>query len=203
MQLAESYNIIDLFIVVTIFVTLVLGIWKGFVRSLTALASLVLGVVLALKYHQTVSMYLGKISSLDPQVSMILSMVTVFILVQAVFVVIRRILDELLDLTRLTWVDRILGAAMGAGAGFLVVAAAVQVLLMGVPEWPMVKASKLVLPVDRLTEKAVAHAPQQAKEYWQSLITKWKGTQEVPPKATNSPAGRSRAAIASPPGLVK
>jgi membrane protein required for colicin V production len=203
MQFIDSYNLIDVFIVGTILITLVLGLWKGFVRTLTALASLVVGVVLAVRCHGMVAPYLGKISSLDPQISMILSMIIVFILVQVAFVLIRRLLDKLLDLTHLTWLDRVLGAGIGAAAGFLVVASAVEVMLMGVPEWPLVKTSKLVVPVDRLAEKAVMHAPRPAKEQWASLMTKWKGVQDSLPQAPHRQSAASTPLNAAPPGPAK
>jgi membrane protein required for colicin V production len=203
MQFIESYNLVDLCIAATMLVTLILGLWKGFVKTLTGLASLILGVVLALKYHALVAPYLGKISSLDPQISVILSMVVVFILVQVLFVVIRRVLDKLLDLTRLTWLDRVLGAGMGAAAGFLIVASAVQVVLMGIPEWPLVKTSKLVTPVDRLTEKAMMHAPQPAKEQWASFVAKWKGAQEMLPQTSGRHSASSTPMSPAPPGHSK
>ncbi len=177
MPLMDSYNLVDMFILGTLLVSFILGIWKGFVRSLTALASLVLGVLLAFKYYPAVVVYLDKISKLDPQISMILAMVVVFIGVQIVFLIIRRILDFLLDLTRLSWLDRILGAVMGVVAGLVIVAAGAQVLLVGVPDWPVVKASKLIPPVDRLTAKGLTYAPKSARDQWQSFISKWKGTQ--------------------------
>ncbi len=119
--------------------------------------------------------YLGKITKLDPQISTIISMVIVFVVVQAVFVVLRRILDLLLDLTRLTWLDRIFGAVMGVGAGALVVVAVVQALLIGVPDWPLVKTSKLVGPVDRLTSKALTYAPKEARDQWLAFIREVEG----------------------------
>lgn len=203
MHYIESYNLIDLFVVSTMLITVVLGIWKGFVKSLTGLASLVLGVALAMRYHGTVAPYLSKICALDPQISLILSMVVVFILVQVLFVLIRRLLDKLLDVTRLTWLDRTLGAAMGAAAGFLVVAAAVQVILMGIPEWPLVKTSKLIVPVDQLTEKAMTHAPQRAKDQWMSFVTKWKGTQDHLPYIPSRQSASSMTAPATPTGPAK
>jgi membrane protein required for colicin V production len=181
MEFFERYNLIDLFIIGTLLITLTLGIWKGFIRSLTGLASLVFGVVLAMKYYSVVEPYLGKISSLDPHISMILSMVIVFIAVQVVFVVIRRVLDALLDLTRLSWLDRIFGAAMGLVAGFLVVAATVEVMLLGIPEWPLVKESRLARPVDQLAREALQYVPKSARDQVQALISKWKGTRESVP----------------------
>lgn len=202
MKYIEAYNLIDLFIMGTLLVTFVLGIWKGFVRSLTALASVVIGALFAARYHPLVQPYLNKISSLDPQISMILSMVIVFVAVQAVFVVIRRILDALIDLTRLSWLDRCLGAAMGVVAGFLLVACVVQAVLIGIPEWPIAKTSKLIPPVHRLTDEVLARSPKPVRDQVQSFITKWKGTPEPSaPTATNRSAANKTPAVT--PGLAK
>lgn len=203
MAFIESYNLIDLFILGTLLITVILGTWKGFVRSLTALASLVVGVAAAVRYHTLAQPYLSKVSSLDPQISSILCMVIIFILVQIVFLAIRWLLDALLDLTRLSWLDRIFGAAMGFAAGFIVVAAGVQVLLVGVPEWPLVKTSKLVGPVDQLAAKGMNYAPKQARDGLQSLVTKWKSTQEPSASAPRREAASSQKTPGSSPGLVK
>jgi membrane protein required for colicin V production len=194
MQLIEGYNLIDLFVAGVMLIGFLLGIWKGFVRSLTALASLVLGVLFALKYYPRVEPYLGKISSLDPHISMILSMVIVFIAVQVVFVAIRRLLDALVDLTKLSWLDRILGAIMGLAAGFLIAGAAVEVMLTGIPEWPVIKQSKLVAPVHELSQKALSFAPQSARDHLQALTKKWKGIAE-----TTTPKTRGKAAPKAQP----
>lgn len=174
----DSYNMIDLFIVCIVCAGLGLGLWKGCLRSVTALAGLVLGVLLAIRYYEAVTPVLSRITSLDPRVAMIISMIMVFVATQAVFVLIRRAMEALLDFTHLTWLDRILGAGMGAAAGLLVVAAAVQALLVGVPEWPVIKSSKLVKPVEDLTHKAIAFTPAPMKEHWLALTGKWKTSQE-------------------------
>jgi uncharacterized membrane protein required for colicin V production len=202
-SIETTYNFIDIFIAGTLLITFILGTWKGFVRSLTALASLVLGVACALKYYPLVQPYLKKISSLDPNISMILSVIIVFIAVQILFIVVRRILAKLLDLTRLTWLDRIFGALMGAAAGFLLVAAAVQALLIGVPDWPMVKTSKLVQPVNQLTWKGMSYAPKEARDQVQSVITKWKGIQEGTPSAPQRQPAPSEKGPAVSPKIAK
>jgi membrane protein required for colicin V production len=202
MSFLESYNLIDLFILGTLLITVTLGTWKGFVRSLTALASLVVGVVAALRYYTLAQPFLSKVSSLDPQISSVLCMVIIFVLVQIIFVGVRWILAALLDVTRLSGLDRVCGAAMGFAAGFMIVAACVQVILIGIPEWPLIKTSKLVFPVDQLTAKGMNYAPKQAKDQLQSLIAKWKGTQESAPAAPREVIS-SQKSPGAPPGLVK
>jgi membrane protein required for colicin V production len=197
---AESYNLIDLAIVCVILLAFIFGTWKGFIRSLTAWDGLALGVVLAGKYYGLVAPYLNKISSLDRHVSMILSMILIFVGVQVVFVAIRYLMDVLLDLTRLTWLDRALGGAMGLAAGFLIVAASVQALLVGVPEWPPVKTSKLVRPVDQITGQALKHAPEQVREQAQALIAKLKGFSETSPQSGQKPGSPAPKPPAASPG---
>jgi hypothetical protein len=48
---------------------------------------------------------------------------------------------------------------------------------VGVADWPVVKTSKLVIPVDRLTSKGLLYAPKDARDQWQAFISKWKGAQ--------------------------
>lgn len=190
MPVVDSYNLIDLFVMGTLAIGAILGIWKGFIRSAAALASLVLGVVLALKYYRVVEPYLGKVSSLDPHISMILSMVIIFIAVQGLFVVLRRLLDALLDLTKLGWLDRVFGAAMGVVGGGLVVVAVVEALLVGIPEWPAVKESRLAKPVDDAARRAVQYAPLAWTQQMQAFIDQWKGMQAI---STTQPAGERSA----------
>jgi uncharacterized membrane protein required for colicin V production len=90
-------------------------------------------------------------------------MVLVFVLAQIVFVVIRRVLEAILDFTRLGWLDRVFGAAMGVVTGFLIAAAAVQVTLIAAPEWQAVKTSVLALPVEGMTYKLLAYVPQEIR----------------------------------------
>ncbi len=203
MQYVEAYNLIDLFIVVTLVVTGILGIWKGFLRSLTALASIVIGVVLAMKYYPAVQPYLGKISSLDPTISTAISMAIIFIAVQVVFLLVRRVLDALIDVTRLGWLDRTLGAGIGLAAGFLIVVAVVEAALLGIPDWPVVKESKLVQPVDDIARRGLRFAPQQVRDQIQSLTEQWKGTQGTTPPEAGSQAVPSKSKDSSPPKATR
>jgi membrane protein required for colicin V production len=203
MKSLEAYNFIDIFIIGTLLVTLILGLWKGFIRALTAVAGLVVGVVAATKYYPVVQPYLAKISSLDPHISMILSMVAVFIFVQVVFVLIRRGLAALIDVTKLSWLDRVLGGLMGSCAGLMIVAVAVHAVLLTIPEWPVVGSSRLVKPVSALSAKVLNYAPKQARNYVQSLMVKLQETQEPSQPRQPSRSAPHQKAPAIPPGPGK
>lgn len=181
MEQFNGYNILDAVIAGIILLALILGAWKGFLRSLTALTGIVFGIILSARYYGLVQPYLHKVSSLDKHVSMVLSMIIVFVLVQVAFVLIRHALDRLLDLTKLTWLDRSLGALMGFSAGFLIAAALVQSLLIGLPEWPPVKKSQLAQPVNQLTGKAMEYAPANVRELLSSFVYKIKSMSEGTP----------------------
>jgi len=186
MEQFEHYNLIDMFVVLTMAVALMLGLWKGFVRTLTAVAAVLIGVLAATRYHLVVEGYLSRVSSLDPYICTILSMIILFVGVQAVFVLIRKALDAILDFTRLGWLDRVLGAGLGVGAGFLVVAATVQFLILAVPEWPAVRSSKLLGPIEQISTVAISRVPQNIRTSFQRVTNKWKGTLDTNiPSASN------------------
>ncbi len=170
----DMYNPIDLIILGAITVGFILGIWKGFVRTLTALASLAFGVVLAIKYYPTVEPYLGKISALEPHLAMAISMILIFIAVQVIFVIIRRILSAIIDVTNLSWLDRVLGAVMGVFTACLIAAAGIQIALMGMGDSDIVKKSKLARPVNELTSKGLQFLPASSQKRLQNLADKWK-----------------------------
>jgi len=197
METIQGYNVVDLFIVLTLVIGFLLGLWKGFVRAFTALASVVLGVLAAMKYYPSVEPYLAKISKLDPQISMILSMIIVFILVQIIFVILRLLLEAAVDVTKLGWLDRSFGAIMGVLAALVVVVVIVQGLLVGVPDWSTVTKSKLVPPVNRLGLKMVEYVPGSVKDQLRQSIEKWKGTGESKPA---KPGEKTDAPKAPAPG---
>lgn len=179
MEIIQGYNIIDLCIALILLIGLILGIWKGFVRSITALASVVLGVLAAMKYYPAVEPYLGKISKLDPQISMILSMVIIFILVQIVFVLLRLLLEAAIDVTQLGWLDRTFGAIMGLLAATILIVVAIQALMLGMPDEAVVKKSKLVPIANRIGAKMLEYMPQGMKQQLDKSIKEWKGPKET------------------------
>jgi membrane protein required for colicin V production len=202
MSFIEAGNPIDIFILVTILITFILGFWKGFVRSLTALTGLAVGVWAATNYYPLVQSQLTKISSLNPQISIIISMVLVFVLAQVFFVVIRRALEAILDFTRLGWLDRILGAGMGVATGFLIAAASVQAVLISAPEWQAVKSSVLAVPIEGMTYKLLAYVPQETRNQVNALISKWRspqeGVQPAPPRLGAQVTRPDRPSVSEP-----
>jgi len=180
MEQLEQYNLIDILILSCFTLALILGFWRGFARTLTAVAGVVIGLLAAGKYYPVLEPYLSKISSLDPYISAILCMIVLFVVVQAIFVFIRKALEALLDFTRLGWLDRVLGACMGALAGFLVVTATVHILVLALPEWSAVNSSKLLKPVERLSSVVLNYVPEKFLAQFQLLAARWKGVLEAP-----------------------
>lgn len=197
MEQLQHYNVIDMFVVFTMAAGLLLGFWKGFAKTLTAIAAVVLGILAATKYHPAVEPYLSRVSLLDPNICTILSMIFLFILVQAIFVLIRKALDALLDFTRLGWLDRILGAGMGAGAGFLFLAATVQLLVLAVPEWPAVGTSKFVRPIEEISHDLMSRVPENVRSHFQRVTTKWKGALDtnVPRPSDQSESSKQKQSL--------
>jgi uncharacterized membrane protein required for colicin V production len=127
---------------------------------------------------------------------MIISMALVFILAQVVFVILRRVLEAVLDFTRLGWLDRIMGAAMGVVTGFGISAAFVQIILVAAPEWQAVRSSVLAIPLESATYKLLAYVPSETRSQMDNMMSKWRTQQDF----NQQPASRFGAQADRPTG---
>jgi membrane protein required for colicin V production len=113
--------------------SLLLGLWRGVVSEVLALAAWVVGFLGARAYAAEVSVLYGHWLA-DPTLRYAAGFATVVIGVLVVFGIGRLVLSLMLRAVGLGLIDRLLGAAFGAVRG--VVIAMVAVLLGGMTAWP-------------------------------------------------------------------
>ena len=113
--------------------SLLLGLWRGVVSEVLALAAWVVGFLGARAYAAEVSVLYGHWLA-DPTLRYAAGIATVVIGVLVVFGIGRLVLSLMLRAVGLGLIDRLLGAAFGAVRG--VVIAMVAVLLGGMTAWP-------------------------------------------------------------------
>jgi membrane protein required for colicin V production len=113
--------------------SLLLGLWRGVVSEVLALAAWVVGFLVARAYAGEVSVLYRQWLA-DPTLRYAAGFATVVIGVLVVFGIGRLVLSLMLRAVGLGLIDRLLGAAFGAVRG--VVIAMVAVLLGGMTAWP-------------------------------------------------------------------
>ena len=119
-------NWLDIVILVVIVIFAFTGIKNGLISTLLNLVGLIVGVVLAGRFHT----FLG-----DSTAAQIIAFVIVLVVVLLVFMLVARILKRILHLVMMGWLDKLLGAVVGIAFGGIICGAILALLgqLSGIP----------------------------------------------------------------------
>lgn len=141
---------IDYSIIGVIVISLIIGLFRGFVKEAFSLLTWVVAIFIGLTFSREFSSYLDALISY-PSARMAVAFVVLFIATLIVGGIIGFLLGELVKKTGLTGSDRFAGMIFGIGRGMLVVALLVMLAgLTPLPEDPWWRESKLIPPFQRL-----------------------------------------------------
>ena len=123
-----SLNILDIILLVCFIPALVNGFRKGLAGQVISIASLFLGVFLAYRWAVGLSIELAPyFTATDPALLKILSFFIILVLVFVIMKIIGALVNRLLKITTLKWLDSLLGLFFS----ILVAAIVIGLLLMG------------------------------------------------------------------------
>lgn len=136
---------IDIVILACFLPAVYLGLKNGFIRQLVALAVVAGGIVLALRFSDTVGAWLQQRIKVEPFWIKAISFALIFIAVALVLNLAGKLLEKVLSIAMLGWLNRLLG---------LVLALATSALLIGVIVYMVDSANQLVefLPKEKIEE---------------------------------------------------
>lgn len=129
----SSLNGADWVIVAILLVSVVIGLWRGFIREVLSLLVWVVAIAAAIMFGGDVALLFGDWVGV-PSVRVMLGYVAVFLLVFTLFALLAWLLTRLLRSGGLSGTDRMLGLGFGLLRGGLLVA--VLVLLLGYTPLP-------------------------------------------------------------------
>jgi membrane protein required for colicin V production len=114
-------NIFDLVILIILAFFVFNGFRRGFLREIAGLVGVVIAFILAVRFMNDfagiISYYLG----LSPRVAVIVTAVAIFVLVLISFVVIAKIIQKLMEMATLGWINRLFGSLFGLLKGVIIV----------------------------------------------------------------------------------
>jgi len=118
-------NWLDIVILVPIAINAFVGFGKGLIKMILSLVGIIIGVVLAGQFYDTVGSWFGFFGNED------IANVLGFILILGVVIVIAEILGtiirKMVSITLLGWVDRLGGAVLGAFIGVIFISAGLAI----------------------------------------------------------------------------
>ena len=152
---------IDYVIITIILVSMLIALWRGFVKEALSLAGWIVAVVIGLAYMQPLSNILqDKLSSLPPSINSLLAFSILLILTLIVSGLINNLVSKLVEKTGLTGTDRSIGMLFGIARGIVLVG--ILVLLAGftaVPQDPWWKQSLLISHFQQIADILAGFLP--------------------------------------------
>lgn len=125
--MAMDLGILDIIILLTIAASAIFGVFKGFVRQLVSIASLVLGIWCAGKFTGYLSTYIKEWLNLEmsQQTLHIILFIVIFILAVVIAHFLGKGVEGMIKLTMLGWLNRLLGFLFGAAKAIIILSVVV------------------------------------------------------------------------------
>ena len=152
---------IDIVLIIVLAVGIILGFSKGFLRQLASILGLIVGLIAAKALYASLAEKISPIVDGAMTAAHIISFLAIWILVPLLFVFVASLLTKALEVIHLGWLNRIMGAILGA-LKYLLFASIVIVLIEYVDQdnslidktkkensvlyYPMQKVAELFLP---------------------------------------------------------
>ena len=167
-------NFFDIIIVIILGYCVIRGIFRGLIKELSSIIGVLGGFYAAYTYYMVVAKLLSKWIANTGYLN-ILSFLIVFCGVFIIISILGVIINYLLKIAFLGWVDRICGAGFGAMKGILIVSVLLITLTTFLPKGtPVIKDSLLSPHVTLISEKMVKVASKDMKHAFLVKITELK-----------------------------
>ena len=105
-------NVFDIIVLVCLLVALCIGIKKGLISQVVSLVALCLGVWLSVKFCPQLSVWLGSWLTLDATVLKVIAFILIFIGTTLALRLVGWILEKVVKVVLLGWLNRLLGAVL-------------------------------------------------------------------------------------------
>ena len=113
-------NILDIIILICLVPSIIQGLRKGFISQAISIVSIVAGVWASANFANLVSDWLAQYLEAPEQVLRIVSFAIIMIVVFIILGLIGKLLHGIIQLGRLGWVNRLLGAAFAFAKAILI-----------------------------------------------------------------------------------
>lgn len=156
-------NILDIILVIILFLSILFGILKGFIRELFSLAFFIIAVVLSfLFYHEVGGIFMPSLKNRD--VSNFAGFITIFVLVLILGAVVTYLVKKVFTIGPLKTIDMILGGLFGLLRGILIASIIVFALIVFPVNENLIVKSQLSPYVIKSIEVFIHFLPAKYKE---------------------------------------
>jgi membrane protein required for colicin V production len=156
-------NFVDILILILLGVFLLKGLLRGLMKELCSLVGLIVGSLLAFRFHGPLAEMMVSAFSLPASVCVVLAFLVIFLTILLVFGLIGMLLSRYVKLLYVGGLNRVTGGIFGLVQGVLVMA----VVMFGLSVSPLPDWGKLALEDSALTPPFVQLGEKVFKGSWQ------------------------------------
>ncbi|HIR95423.1 MAG TPA: CvpA family protein [Candidatus Coprenecus stercorigallinarum] len=129
-------NVIDIVILVLLALAVFKGLKDGLMRQVGGITGLFLGIILAGRFSAMLSGWLHRVApSISESVVKVLSFIIIIVVVCICVVLISRLLEKVIKISTLGWINRLLGVLLSVFAVVLVIGVIISVIEYVNTEW--------------------------------------------------------------------
>lgn len=161
---------VDIAIVVILLISIIIGIFRGFIREILSLASWLIALYIAWTFAEMGATYLEPYIS-QPPLRIVAAFAGIFIVALIVASIIGYVIYRLFALAGITGVDRSLGAVFGVARGVIIVAILIlSAVYMDFASQPWWQGSKLVAYFAPITDFILSLMPDDVVENFRPRV---------------------------------
>jgi len=173
-------NPFDIFIIIVLGYSIVRGLFRGLVKEASSIIGVLGGFYAAYSYYplvaKLISGFFVNLSYLN-----ILSFLIIFCSILIIISILGIVINYLLNVAFLGWVDRICGVGFGLIKGVLIITVLFIILTTFLPKGaPLIKKSVLAPHVIWISEKMVHVVPMEMKKDFFSKLDEFKKEWNIP-----------------------
>lgn len=162
-----AFNSVDLCVIAIVGLSVVISLWRGFVREALSLVTWVVSVWLGIEYAaSTRTLFVGLVSNAHLQ--LIAGFLTVFLVVLISGTIINFLISKVIHKTGLSGTDRLLGSLFGFTRGVMIVAVMFVVVdgtqLKQTTSWKQAQLMPHFRPVAAWLQHFLPEKDEQTKE---------------------------------------
>ena len=161
---------IDIIILIALGAGVIIGFMKGFIRQLASILGLIVGLLAAKALYTSLAVKLCPTVTDSMTVAQILAFVIIWIAVPLIFTLVASVLTKAMEAVSLGWLNRLLGAGLGALKYLLLVSLVVCVIQFIDTDSQLISQTKkeeslLYYPMDRFAGMFFPAAKEVTQQY--------------------------------------
>ncbi|WP_371291288.1 CvpA family protein [Bacteroides sp.] len=161
---------IDIIILIALGAGVIIGFMKGFIRQLASILGLIVGLLAAKALYTSLAVKLCPTVTDSMTVAQILAFVIIWIAVPLIFTLVASVLTKAMEAVSLGWLNRLLGAGLGALKYLLLVSLVVCVIQFIDTDSQLISQTKkeeslLYYPMERFAGMFFPAAKEVTQQY--------------------------------------